>query len=214
MDGEDTTCYLLDSRLRDTNAEPTDLPLSLLKEITKNFSDKLEIGRGGFGVVYRGVLPNGMVAVKKLSADIQIEDQSFQDEIVCLMRAKHKNIVRFLGYCADTQGIMKEYMGRYVLADVRVRLLCFEYIRNGSLDRLITDEYGGLGWAERYRIIKGICQGLCYLHEEQKIVHLDLKPQNILLDQNIVPKITDFGLSRLFDEQKTRTITAKQCGTW
>lgn len=86
----------------------------------------------------QGVLPNGMVAVKKLSADIQIEDQSFQDEIVCLMRAKHKNIVRFLGYCADTQGIMKEHKGRYVLADVRARLLCFEYIRNGSLDRLIT----------------------------------------------------------------------------
>uniref|UniRef100_A0A0D9XQH3 Protein kinase domain-containing protein n=1 Tax=Leersia perrieri TaxID=77586 RepID=A0A0D9XQH3_9ORYZ len=156
-----------------------------------------------------------MVAVKKLCLDskVTIEDTPFQEEVACLMRTKHKNIVRFLGYCADTQGIMTKYEGRYVLADERVRLLCFEFVRNGSLDRLVTDEFGGLGWPERYRIIKGICQGLRYLHEERKIVHLDLKPQNILLDQNNVPKITDFGLSRLFDEQKTRTITLEQRGT-
>lgn len=72
---------------------------------------------------------------------------------------------------------------------------------------LYTDEYGGLEWPERYRIIKGICQGLRYLHDEEKIIHLDLKPENILLDQNMVPKITDFGLSRLFDRQQTRIIT-------
>ncbi|KAJ1275297.1 hypothetical protein BS78_05G125300 [Paspalum vaginatum] len=129
------------------------------------------------------------------------------------MRTRHRNIVRFLGYCADTQGKMTEYQGRYVLADVRVRLLCFEYIRNGNLQSHLTDEYCGLEWHERYRIIKGVCQGLRYLHEEENIVHLDLKPDNILLDHNMVPKITDFGLSRLFNKQQTRVITSNLYGS-
>ncbi|CAN6371457.1 unnamed protein product, partial [Urochloa humidicola] len=114
-----------------------------------------------------------------------------------------RNIVRFLGYCADTQGIMMEHVGRYVLADVRVRLLCFEYI----------DESYELKWHERYRIIKGVCQGLRYLHEEENIVHLDLKPENVLLDHNMVPKISDFGLSRLFNKEQTRIITSNRLGS-
>ncbi|CAL4988699.1 unnamed protein product [Urochloa decumbens] len=203
----------LEMRLRDRNAGPTDLPLSLFKSITGNFSDDLEIGSGGFGVVYKGVLPSGdAVAVKKLS-DCLIEDKSFQEEVACLMRTKHRNIVRFLGYCADTQGIMMEHVGRYVLADVRVRLLCFEYIGNGSLHSRLGDEYYELKWHDRYRIIKGVCQGLRYLHEEENIVHLDLKPENVLLDHNMVPKISDFGLSRLFNKQQTRIITSNRMGS-
>jgi len=77
-----------------------------------------------------------------------------------------------------------------------------------------VDESNGLGWDERYSIIKGVCQGLRYLHEEKKIIHLDLKPENILLEKNMVPKISDFGLSRLFDEKQTRSaITSKNPGT-
>ncbi|XP_062197393.1 uncharacterized protein LOC133900323 isoform X2 [Phragmites australis] len=213
MDDEQGAFSVLENKLRNNNAEPTDLPLSLFKSITRNFSDDLEIGRGGFGVVYKGVLRSGVVvAVKKLS-DHLIEDKSFQEEVACLMRTKHKNIVQFLGYCADTQGKMMEHEGRYVLADVRVRLLCFEYICNGSLYSGLTVESGGLGWRERYKIIKGVCQGLCYLHEEENIVHLDLKPGNILLDHNMMPKISDFGLSRLFDKQQTRIITSNRWGS-
>ncbi|KAJ1253750.1 hypothetical protein BS78_K198400 [Paspalum vaginatum] len=228
MEDEQGASYVLESMLRDKNAGPTDLPLSLFRSITGNFSEDLEIGRGGFGVVYKGVLHGGLVAVKKLSDDL-IEDRSFQQEVAHLMRTRHRNIVRFLGYCADTQGKMTEYQGRYVLADVRVRLLCFEYIRNGKLTVNIEKcpvfvltfrsylcciyEYCGLEWHERYRIIKGVCQGLRYLHEEENIVHLDLKPDNILLDHNMVPKITDFGLSRLFNKQQTRVITSNLYGS-
>ncbi|XP_066380644.1 uncharacterized protein [Miscanthus floridulus] len=131
------------------------------------------------------------------------------------MRTKHRNIVRFLGYCADTHGKIMKHEGKCVLAEVRVRLLCFEYIANGSLRSELkgTDTNCRLEWHERYRIIKGVCQGLRYLHEEKNIVHLDLKPDNILLDREMVPKITDFGLSRLFDKQQTRIITANCRGS-
>ncbi|XP_066317829.1 G-type lectin S-receptor-like serine/threonine-protein kinase At1g11303 [Miscanthus floridulus] len=82
------------------------------------------------------------------------------------------------------------------MADVRERLLCFEYIRNGSLDQHLSDELRGLEWQTRYQIIIGICRGLHYLHKDKEIIHMDLKPGNILLDDLMVPKITDFGLSR------------------
>ncbi|GJN35691.1 hypothetical protein PR202_gb24491 [Eleusine coracana subsp. coracana] len=108
------------------------LSFTVIKSITKNFSK--EIGRGGFGVVYLGALRNGMVAVKMLSTLLDMEDKQFVDEINCLIRAKHKNIVRLLGYCADTQGEMMKFNGRYVLVDRRQRFLCFEYAHNGSLD--------------------------------------------------------------------------------
>uniref|UniRef100_A0A453HH01 Protein kinase domain-containing protein n=1 Tax=Aegilops tauschii subsp. strangulata TaxID=200361 RepID=A0A453HH01_AEGTS len=134
MGDEDSAYYLLESRLRDPSADPTDLPLSLFKSITNNFSDKEVIGSGGFGVVYKGVLPSGIfVAVKKLS-DALVEDKLFQDEVACLIRAKHRNIVRLLGYCADTQGKITEYKGELIMAKVRARLLCFEYVSGGSLD--------------------------------------------------------------------------------
>ncbi|GJN22752.1 hypothetical protein PR202_gb10348 [Eleusine coracana subsp. coracana] len=129
------------------------------------------------------------------------------------MRCKHKNIVRFLGYCTNTHGKVMEHNGKYVIADVRERMLCFEFIRYGSLRIHLSDESSGLGWHERYRIIKGVCQGLHYLHENQNIIHLDLKPENILLDQNMVPKISDFGLSTLFDREQTRAVTTKIRGT-
>ncbi|GJM97173.1 hypothetical protein PR202_ga14078 [Eleusine coracana subsp. coracana] len=129
------------------------------------------------------------------------------------MRCKHKNIVRFLGYCTNTHGKVMEHNGKYVIADVRERILCFEFIRYGSLRIHLSDESNGLGWHERYRIIKGVCQGLHYLHENQNIIHLDLKPENILLNQNMVPKISDFGLSRLFDQEQTRAVTTKIRGT-
>lgn len=166
-------------------------------------------------MVYKGVLPSGMVvAVKKLS-EASVDDKLFQDEVACLIRAKHRNIVRLLGYCADTQGKFTEYKGELVMAKVRARLLCFEYVSGGSLDKYLkdADEFCGLEWHQRYIIIKGICHGLHHLHEEEKIIHLDLKPQNILMDHNMAPKITDFGLSRLIGTQRSRIITKNNFGT-
>ncbi|KAF7050771.1 hypothetical protein CFC21_059093 [Triticum aestivum] len=204
------TPWDLECMLCDETAEPKALPLSLLKKITHDFSDKQAIGRGGFAVVYKGMLENRTVAVKRMSNTYMYEKE-FQREVECLMIAKHKNVVRFLGYCADTQGNMARYEGKFVMADVQQRLLCFEYLPKGSLHEYITDMSCGLQWRDRYQIITGICQGLHYLHHKH-IVHLDLKPANILLDDDWVPKITDFGISRCFHEMQSQVIT-KIAGT-
>lgn len=207
------TPWDLECMLCDEMAEPKALPLSLLEEITDGFSDEQQIDTGGFTVVYKGMLENRTVAVKRMSNTYMYEKE-FQREVECLMMAKHKNIVQFLGYCADTQGTMARHEGKFVMADVQQRLLCFEYLPKGSLNEYITDTPRGRGlqWRDRFRIIKGICHGLHYLHREN-IVHLDLKPGNILLDGNLVAKIADFGLSRCFDEMQSRVIATKIGGT-
>ncbi|CAL5060399.1 unnamed protein product [Urochloa decumbens] len=211
MDSQASTAKRdLECMLFDESMEAKALPLSLLKCITNDFSDNLEIGRGGSAVVYKGLLENGEVAVKKLSQTSHIDDMKFHVEVDCLMKAKHKNIVRFLGYCSDTQGQIEKHNGKSVMAEVRQRLLCFEYHLNGSLYEYIKD--ASREWGKCYQIIKGVCEGLQYLHKE-RIVHLDLKPANVLLDNDMVPKITDFGISRCFDEKQTHLVTSKIVGT-
>uniref|UniRef100_A0A453T2X0 Protein kinase domain-containing protein n=2 Tax=Aegilops tauschii subsp. strangulata TaxID=200361 RepID=A0A453T2X0_AEGTS len=133
-----TSQKVLERILFDESAEPKALSLSLLEHITNSFSDDKEIGCGGFATVYKGVLDNGTVAVKKLCDMVDMDEKKFSEEIRRLMKAKHKNIVRFLGYCSDTQGEMVDCEGKLVLADVRQRLLCFEYLPKGSLDKHIT----------------------------------------------------------------------------
>uniref|UniRef100_A0ACD5TZ56 Uncharacterized protein n=1 Tax=Avena sativa TaxID=4498 RepID=A0ACD5TZ56_AVESA len=204
---------ILERMLVDDNAEPTDLPLSLLESITDCFSLDCQIGSGGFAVVYKGKVGNGMVAVKKLTRTIDVvHENKFHKEVECLMKAKHKNIVRFLGYCAEAHGRVEDYEGKFVMADRRNWLLCFEYVPNGSLEKYITDASSGLEWKERFQIIRGICEGLHYLHMN-RILHLDLKPANILLDGHMVPKIADFGISRSLDEEKTHGTTKHLSGT-
>ncbi|CAM0958788.1 unnamed protein product [Alopecurus aequalis] len=214
MDPQDSSSFTkrdLERMLHDEAAEPRALPFSLLEEITNDFSYKNEIGRGGFAVVYKGVLENGVVAVKRLSNTYMYQNE-FLQEVECLMKVKHKNIVRFLGYCSDTQGSMQMHKGKWVMADVQQRLLCFEYLPNGSLEGYIEDASGGLEWSTRCRIITGICEGLHSLHHIN-VMHLDLKPGNILMDDNFIPKITDFGLSRSLEELETRLVATKMFGT-
>uniref|UniRef100_A0A8R7Q9P5 non-specific serine/threonine protein kinase n=1 Tax=Triticum urartu TaxID=4572 RepID=A0A8R7Q9P5_TRIUA len=213
MDREACTSHnVLERILLDESAEPTNLPLSLLEDITNCFSLDHQIGSGGFAVVYKGVVGKGTVAVKKLSNTYGVHENKFQEEIKCLIKAKHKNIVRFLGYCADAQGKMKEYEGNLVMAEERNWLLCFDYACNGSLDRHITDATCGLNWRKRYQIIRGVSTGLVFLREKG-ILHLDLKPANILLDSHMVPKIADFGLSRCLSQAQTCAITQNIFGT-
>jgi len=204
---------MLEKKLEDPLATPMCLPLIFLKCITRDFSKEQELGRGAFGVVYKGILQNGKtVAVKKLSRPLE-EDQ-YQNEVTYLIGVEHKNVVQLLGYCAETQSEVRvqENLPR-VWAEKRHRLICFEYLNNKSLDEYISAESCGLEWPKRFAIIRGICNGLHYLHEECNIVHLDLKPQNILMDDNMVPKIADFGTARLFGQQEFRAITENCRGT-
>ncbi|XP_037467329.1 disease resistance protein RGA5-like [Triticum dicoccoides] len=199
-------------RILNGEEDPKDLPLALLQSITNDFSQDRQIGQGGFGVVYKGVLRNGIiVAVKRIEVNqITIDDVSFRREFNSLMNNNHQNVVRFLGFCSNTHHIPRKEAGEISLVNVRERLLCFEYIRNGSLDKHITDELRGLEWEPRYAIMSGICKGLFYLHEEFFFVHMDLKPPNILLDDHKIPKITDFGLSRSDEMSHT---TGQRFGT-
>ncbi|CAN6342944.1 unnamed protein product [Urochloa humidicola] len=187
----------------DGSKNPSNLKLPILELITKKFSNELRIGNGGCGVVYKGILQNKVIAVKKLNSSHTIEDRMFHQEVQSLMMVKHQNIVRFLGYCSHTEEKAMEMAGKVIMVQIRERLLCFDYMANGSLENHLTDELRGLEWHTRYEIIYGICEGLHHLHKEKHIIHMDLKPANILLDDHMVPKITDFGLARLDDKSQT-----------
>ncbi|XP_061337423.1 cold-responsive protein kinase 1-like [Gastrolobium bilobum] len=163
---------------------PVNYKYNDLKAATKNFSDQNKLGEGGFGDVYKGTLKNGkVVAVKKLLLGKSMEDD-FESEVKLISNVHHINVVRLLGCCIKGQE----------------RILVYEYMSNSSLDRfLFGDKKGSLKWKQRYDIILGIARGLAYLHEEfhVSIIHRDIKSDNILLDDELQPKISDFGLARL-----------------
>ncbi|XP_066339737.1 uncharacterized protein [Miscanthus floridulus] len=184
-------------------------PYELLRRITDNFSEERLLGEGGFGRVYKGIHEDGReIAVKVLRYFSAFDPEHFQAEVETVARFRHENIIQLAGYCYETEQEILPYKGRLVVADRIHSAICFEYLQNGSIERHILDESDGLDWCTRYKIIKGICNGLRYLHEglPYPIIHLDLKPSNILLDGNMVPKISDFGLERVFGEDKMRTI--------
>uniref|UniRef100_M8BK06 non-specific serine/threonine protein kinase n=1 Tax=Aegilops tauschii TaxID=37682 RepID=M8BK06_AEGTA len=203
------------NKIQHTSATTREFTLELLKQITDNFSEEHVIGRGGYGVVYKGLLHDGEeIALKKLHYMPGLDDKQFMNEFNNLMRAQHPNIIRLVGYCYGLGHERFKYNGEYIFARVQERILCFEYLQGGSLDKHISDESCGLDWNTRFKIIKGVSKGINYLHNgcKDSIYHLDLKPENILLDKNLVPKIGDFGLSRLFQTEKTH-ITSKFMGT-
>ncbi|XP_048538574.1 cysteine-rich receptor-like protein kinase 8 isoform X2 [Triticum urartu] len=205
----------LANKFEQTSAATREFTLESLKQITDNFSKKHVIGRGGYGVVYKGVLENGeKIALKKLNYVPGLDDTQFRNEFSNLMRAEHPNITRLVGYCYHQGHQVIEHQGGHIFALVVERVLCFEYLQGGSLDKQISDESCGLDWDTRFKIINGVCLGLHYLHNGSKdcIYHLDLKPANILLDKDMVPKIGDFGLSRLFPSAQT-IFTNKNIGT-
>ncbi|KAI5682474.1 hypothetical protein M9H77_03702 [Catharanthus roseus] len=155
---------------------------------TKGFKDKELLGSGGFGRVYRGVLPNSdfEIAVKRVSHESRQGMKEFVAEIVSIGRLRHRNLVSLLGYCRRKGEL----------------LLVYEYMPNGSLDKLLYDEPAYiLNWNQRFRIIKGVARGLFYLHEEweQIVVHRDVKASNVLLDGELNGRLGDFGLARLYD---------------
>ncbi|VAI67994.1 unnamed protein product [Triticum turgidum subsp. durum] len=156
---------------------------------TKGFKDRNLIGVGGFGRVYKGVLPTSKseVAVKRVSYDSKQGIKEFVAEVVSIGYLQHRNIVQLLGYCRRKGEL----------------LLVYDYMANGSLDNHLYGQEGNatLGWGQRFRIIKEIAMGLLYLHEEwEKVVlHRDVKASNVLLDKQMNGRLGDFGLARLYD---------------
>ncbi|XP_031270508.1 L-type lectin-domain containing receptor kinase IV.2-like [Pistacia vera] len=174
-----------------------------LYKATKGFNDKELIGEGGFGKVYRGVLPssNEQIAVKKVSHDSKQGMSEFVAEIVSMGRLRHRNLVQLRGYCRRRQEL----------------ILVYDYMAHGSLDKMLySDTRPGLNWFQRFRILRGIASGLLYLHEdwEQVVLHRDIKPGNILLDVDLSGKLGDFGLARFYDHgsnPKTTNLIGTLC---
>ncbi|XP_024993006.1 receptor-like serine/threonine-protein kinase SD1-8 [Cynara cardunculus var. scolymus] len=190
----------------ETQIDELDLPLfdfTTLVIATNNFSDANELGQGGFGCVYKGTLRGGeVVAVKRLSRVSHQGIEELKNEVELIAKLQHRNLVRLLGCCID----------------VEEKLLIYEFMENKSLDAFLFDQEKKpeLNWQLRLDIIDGIARGLLYLHQDSrfKIIHRDLKASNILLDKKMNPKISDFGMARIFGSDQTEAKTKKVVGTY
>ncbi|CAL5344666.1 hypothetical protein CsSME_00032419 [Camellia sinensis var. sinensis] len=174
-----------------------------LSSATDNFSASNKLGQGGFGPVYKGQLLDGReVAVKRLSSCSEQGLDEFTNEVLLILKLQHKNLVRLLGFCIDGEE----------------KLLIYEYMPNGSLDVFLFDprKRAQMNWSSRLNIINGIARGMLYLHEDSRlrIIHRDLKPSNVLLDSELNPKISDFGMARIFGGSDGATNTTKIVGTY
>nr|XP_023870715.1 G-type lectin S-receptor-like serine/threonine-protein kinase LECRK3 [Quercus suber] len=176
------------------DVSPRSFTYSDLEKMTDGFKE--ELGKGSFGTVYKGIISNvqQIVAVKRLEKLLTEGEREFQTEIKVIGRTHHKNLVRLLGYCHDGEN----------------RLLVYEYMSNGSLADILFKPEKQLCWTERIEIARNIAKGILYLHEEceSQIIHCDIKPQNILMDEYRCPKISDFGLAKLLKPDQTNTKTA------
>ena len=186
-----------------STTESLQYQLTNIQAATTNFSADNKIGEGGFGVVYKGILPNGQeIAVKRLSRSSGQGAQEFKNEIVLIAKLQHRNLVRLLGYCFEAEE----------------KLLVYEFVPNKSLDYFLFDpeKQHLLNWSRRYKIIGGIARGLLYLHEDSRlrVIHRDLKASNILLDADMNPKISDFGMARIFGIDQSEDITNRIVGTY
>ncbi|CAM8906300.1 unnamed protein product [Rhodiola kirilowii] len=178
------------------------LDAKIVSKATDYFSVANKLGEGGFGPVYKGVLEGGQeIAVKLLSQDSKQGSVEFMNEVLCIAKLQHRNLVKLLGCCVE-EGNM----------------LIYEFMPNRSLDMFIFNdkESAHLDWPKRFNIINGIARGLLYLHQDSRlrIIHRDLKASNILLDSDLNPKISDFGLARICGGDETAAKTTRVVGTY
>ncbi|KAL2971724.1 hypothetical protein AAZX31_15G212300 [Glycine max] len=207
-------CLCCRNRVREDGLLPDTVPLSAytnlptiqlitILETTNNFSEASKLGEGGFGPVYKGILPDGrQVAVKRLSRASNQGSEEFKNEVTFIAKLQHCNLVRLLACCLDENE----------------KILVYEYLSNASLDiHLFDDEKRKqLDWKLRLSMINGIARGLLYLHEGSrlKVIHRDLKASNVLLDDEMNPKISDFGLARAFENGQNQANTNRIMGTY
>ncbi|KAH8942670.1 hypothetical protein BDL97_13G005100 [Sphagnum fallax] len=175
--------------------KPTVYSYSVLKTATRNFHQGSKLGEGGFGAVYKGVLPDGTeVAVKQLSVSSRQGKEEFLNEVMLITGVQHRNLVKLRGCCLKGDE----------------RLLVYEFLENRSLHQALFDETRvlKLDWPTRLKILVGTARGLAYLHEgcSTRIIHRDIKASNILLDRDLNPKIADFGLARLFQDNQSHRV--------
>ncbi|KAL3740610.1 hypothetical protein ACJRO7_021828 [Eucalyptus globulus] len=186
-----------------TNAESLQYDFATIQTATDNFSHQNKLGEGGFGEVFQGRLPNGQqIAVKRLSQGSGQGAVEFKNEVLLVAKLQHRNLVRMLGFCLEGEE----------------KLLVYEFVPNKSLDYFLFDPEKSkqLDWSRRYKIVCGIARGVLYLHEDSRlrIIHRDLKASNILLDSEMIPKISDFGMARIVVVDQTQANTNKIVGTF
>ncbi|WZY69293.1 hypothetical protein YC2023_001533 [Brassica napus] len=190
-----------------------------IEAATSKFRNTNKLGHGGFGEVYKGTFPNGTeIAVKRLSKTSGQGEREFKNEVLLVAKLQHRNLVRLLGFCVQGEE----------------KILVYEFLPNKSLNYFL---FGGkknnkltsrclrcadstkrsqLDWTRRYKIIGGITRGILYLHQDSRltIIHRDLKASNILLDEDMNPKIADFGMARNFRMDQTEDNTGRVVGTF
>ncbi|XVF70461.1 hypothetical protein PTKIN_Ptkin11bG0163500 [Pterospermum kingtungense] len=193
-------------RKEDEEKEDMELPMvdfATIVNATNNFSQSNLLGRGGFGPVHKGMLIGGQeIAVKRLSKNSGQGLEEFKNEVNLIAKLQHRNLVKLLGCCIKGEE----------------RMLIYEYMHNKSLDYFIFDKARSkvLDWHRRMHIVDGIARGLLYLHHDSRlrIIHRDLKTSNVLLDNSMNPKISDFGLARRFGGDQTEDKTRRVVGTY
>ncbi|KAK4485098.1 hypothetical protein RD792_007707 [Penstemon davidsonii] len=191
--------------IKEVSAEQQDIYIRMASSelATENFSINNKLGEGGFGPVYKGLLEDGReIAVKRLSRTSLQGVNEFKNEFICIAKLQHRNLVKLLGCCIQGEENM----------------LVYEYMTNKSLDLILFDPIKStqLDWPKRFHIIIGTARGLIYLHQDSRlrIIHRDLKVSNILLDSDMNPKISDFGLARIFGGNETGANTNRVVGTY
>ncbi|MED6149198.1 hypothetical protein PIB30_060183 [Stylosanthes scabra] len=198
--------HLKDWKLGEQDNEGIEVPYFDFESIlaaTENFSDTNKLGQGGYGPVYKGKLQSGeVVAIKRLSHVSSQGLEEFKNEVVLIAKLQHRNLVRLRGYCIHENE----------------KILLYEYMHNKSLDSLIFDPAKSplVDWKMRFDIVLGIARGMLYLHQDSRlrVIHRDLKTSNILLDEEMQPIISDFGLAKIVGGKETEANTERVVGTY